>query len=58
MTGEERIKALEAELARIDSLPAPSELELIEFAKKIHPYYYEMEERGKILSKLNQLKNQ
>jgi len=54
-TVDDMIKNVEDKISEIE-LIEPSNEELIEFAKEMHPYYHELEKKDRLLNELNELK--
>jgi prefoldin subunit 5 len=52
----EQIEMLQKEIENINTIPVPSNDELIEMGKTIHPYYMEQQRKAILESKIKELK--
>ena len=55
-TKAERIAEIEAEIARLEALPEPSDEELLAWAREHHPYYFRQQQINTLMHELDLLK--
>ncbi len=57
-TKAEKIAALEAEIARLEAMPEPSDEELVVWAREHHPYYFRQQGLNMLLHELEILRSE